>query len=140
MNAELEKRIANAAERILTNPTLTANLDDEAADLFLKWAVRRAEAIAAETAEIADEHTADQAMRPRLRAIQRIGRNLSRWAEDPQETLDQILSYAEEIYPQNYRAPDEQTTLAFLDAHQASPLAQVIASLVDLLEAVDPDE
>ena len=47
--AEIQQRIQRAAESILENEALSADLDDDAAKLLLDWGVKRAEQIAIQT-------------------------------------------------------------------------------------------
>ncbi len=111
MNAELERRVTRVAESILENEALTANLDDEAADLFLKWALRRAEVIVRSTAELDDE-AAEEAIYQPLRSLKRMGRSLPRWARNPEGTLERLLTYAEKVYGAGFVSPDSQACAA----------------------------
>ena len=45
MSTDLQNRIDSVAESIMGNEALTANLDDQAADIFLNWALACGDAV-----------------------------------------------------------------------------------------------
>jgi hypothetical protein len=133
MSADMQQRIAGAAESILGNETLTATLDDQSADLFLNWALARAEEIAKSTAGL-DDQAAEEIMYPRLKAIRGIGRQLGRWSEDPQSSFENILTQAQIVIGSAFNPPDEPTKAAFMQNHTSSSSAILIPALIDILK------
>jgi hypothetical protein len=109
----LEQRVRRAAESILENESLTAGLDDEAAQRLLDWGVACAEAIAQETASLNDDE-AEAAMSPRLRATRRFMRRVRGWvvkrqemeADASAELLSEIIEQAAIMY-QDFMPPDD---------------------------------
>ena len=107
----IQERIQRAAEIILENEALTADLDDAAAQVLLDWGVNRAQAIASETSEMS-EAQAEEAMYQPMRALRKMLRIVNKWALNPQEsTLAGITEQAEIIYGSS---PDEEQQTAFL--------------------------
>jgi hypothetical protein len=76
---ELARRMQRAAERLLENESLTADLDDEAARLLLAWGVAWTQMIVEATAGV-DEAAAQALNRSRLKATRRMMRTVNRWA------------------------------------------------------------
>jgi len=76
---QLARRMQRAAERLLENESLTADLDDPAARLLLAWGVAWTQMIVEGTAGL-DEAAAQEASRPQLKATRRLMRTVNRWA------------------------------------------------------------
>jgi hypothetical protein len=129
---DLGRRMQRAAERILGNESLTADLDDEAAQVLLDWGVRCAEQIARDTVGLSGD-SVEEAMYPRLRALRRLMRAVNRWAVERQpmdeETLVEMLDHAAIVY-RSYVPPDGVPQEAFL----ASSTPQAIARLRAFVE------
>ncbi len=108
---EFQARIQRAAESILENETLTADLDDETARVLLDWGVERAQAIASETLEM-DETQAEESMYQPMRALRKMLRTVNQWVIDPQEgSLEKILGQATIVYGS---IPDVEQQAIFL--------------------------
>jgi hypothetical protein len=105
---EVVRRTNLAAEGILGNQRLTANLDDSAASELLDWGVACAEEIAQGTAGL-DDQEAEEVMYPRLRATRRLMREVNRWVAEQKdmdtvgsaESLDRIVEEAVIAYGQD---------------------------------------
>lgn len=104
---DTELRTAQAVESILSNETLTSDLDDEAAKLLLNWGLDWTKRVALATARLDDE-TAREDMYPKLKAIRKLMRLVNRWGANL-ETLEEaqqakmfaeILEYARLIFPE----------------------------------------
>ena len=121
---EIQQRIQRAAESILENEALTADLDDDAAKALLDWGVKQAQAIASETIEM-DDAQAEEVMYQPMRALRKMLRTANKWAVDPQEmTLARIMKQAEIIYG---NCPTEEQQAAFLMAIPQDTTARVHA-------------
>lgn len=140
---EVTRRIERAAESILGNEGLTADLDDAAAKVLLDWGVACAEKVAGSTDGLGD-FEAEEVMSPRLRATRRLMRRVNRWAanrpnidtEEGAELLNQIIEQAAIIYGDSFIPPDDDQRTSFL-AQQwelADDPMQFIAELRELLE------
>ena len=93
-----QARLQRAAESILENEALTAELDDEAAQVLLDWGVSLAQRIASETIEL-DEAAAEEATYQPMRALRKMLRKINNWAGDPDHSgLEEILEQAAITY------------------------------------------
>lgn len=102
---EVARRVERVAERILGNERLTADLDDQAAQVLLDWALARAQAIAGSAAG-PDEDTVQAAMEPRLVALERMARLVSRWAASGRDDLlASIVDQVALVYDRPPQAP-----------------------------------
>ena len=127
---DIQIRIRRAAESILENEALTADLDDQAAKVLLDWGVTQAQLIAAETIEM-DDTQAEEAMYRPMRALRKMLRTANKWAVDPQETtLARILKQSEIVYSS---IPDEEQQTAFL-AHIPEDAAERVNMLRGFIE------
>ncbi len=81
---DLAERVRRAAESILENERLTADLDDRAARVLLDWGIDCAELIARSTLGLSDLGAAE-IMSPRLRATRRMMRSVNRWVAEREE-------------------------------------------------------
>jgi hypothetical protein len=121
--SEWKKRAARAAESILENESLTADLDDTAAKVLLDWGIACAELVAKETAGL-DDQEAEQVIDSKLRAVRHLMRRVSKWAANQQdmeaqagsELLDEIIERAAAIYP-HFTPPDGKRRDMFLKDH-----------------------
>ena len=140
---EITRRIKRAAESILENERLTADLDDEAAKVLLNWGVARAEKVAGRTDGLGDSE-AEAIISPRLRATRRLMRRVNRWvanqadmaADEGADLLDQIIEQAAIIYGDGFVPPDDDQRAAFLTRGReltGNP-SQLIVELLDFLE------
>jgi len=132
---ELERRIQSAVESILGNESLTADLDDPAAQALLDWGITCAKRIAGRTAGLNDER-AEEVIYPGMRATRRLMRLVQRWASDQAgmdtALLDQILEQAAIIYP-DFTPPSTHRRVMFLYQIPDAPL-QRIAQIRELVE------
>jgi len=108
MDGDMESRVSKVAESILGNETLTSDLDDEAADIFLNWAIAKGEVIARSTAGM-DEFTAEEAMYPRLKALRSLARYLGHLVTgtgEPWDLIEKIIDQARILYGNAFMEPD----------------------------------
>jgi hypothetical protein len=83
MSGRVDNRLRRAAEKIQGNESLTAELDDQAAQALLAWALQAARTIAWRTDGL-DDLEAEQILNVRLRALRGLMRTVSAWtAEGP---------------------------------------------------------
>ena len=75
---DVDRRLQKAAESILNNELLTADLDDDAARLLIDWGVAWAQMIAESTTGL-DKAAARAISKPRLKATRRMMRTVNRW-------------------------------------------------------------
>ena len=140
---EVTRRIERAAESILGNEGLTADLDDPAAKVLLDWGVACAERIAGSTDGLGDSE-AEEVISPRLRATRRLMRRVNQWVagrpnmdtEEEAELLNQIIEQAAIIYGDSFVPPGENQRTSFV-ARQGElndDATQFIAGLRELLE------
>lgn len=140
---ELTKRINRAAESILGNERLTADLDDAAANALLNWGVACAEMIAGSTAGLNDAE-AEKVLSLRLRSTRRLMRSVNKWiakrgemdAEGSAELLAKIVEQATVIYGEAFALPDDDRRDVFLkqELEFSDDPPQMISNLRDLLE------
>jgi hypothetical protein len=110
-----QERIQRAAESILENEALTADLDDAAAKVLLDWGVTRARQIAAETIGM-DDVAAEEVMYQPMRALRKMLRAINQWVMVSDETgLQKIIEQAEVTYGSEYIAPGSDQSSQFLD-------------------------
>jgi transposase InsO family protein len=139
MMDSLGQRMQRAAERILENEDLTADLDDDAAKVLLDWGVHCAEQIARDTFGLS-VNQAEEAMYPRLRALRRLMRTVNGWAPKQQpmdaETLTKMLEQAAIIY-RDYVPPDRTPQETFQQQSLANSTPETIARLRAFIEGQD---
>lgn len=138
---QLAQRVSFAAESILENEALTADLDDAAAQALLDWGVACAEAIAWSTAGV-DGPQVEALMAPRLQATRQLMRLVNRWlagrqtmdAQANAALLDELIKHAAVIYGADYTPPDADQRRAFLAQHLIDPPLEMISHLRRLVE------
>jgi len=140
---EVTRRIERAAESILENEKLTADLDDAAAKVLLDWGVACAEKIAGSTDGLGDSE-AEEVISPGLRAIRRLMRGVNRWvasrpdidSAEEGELLNQIVEQASVIYGDRFIPPVAGQLTSFLAQQKelSDDPTQFIADLRELLE------
>lgn len=136
MPSIIENRIDRVAAGILENEAITGALDDDAADVFLKWALSHTEKIAHTTVDINDEEEADEAMYSRLKAIRRLAKSLARWqaSDDPPTAIKKLMGYLVEIYGEDASLPSPEQMEEFVQEHQRTKPVMMIAALLDIVE------
>ena len=125
LDARLERKMAGMYE----DEALTAELDDDSANEFLKWAAARVKSMVGNTAEL-DEEQAEEVMYPQMRALRKLSRYVNRLAggtDDPSGTLQQIVIQAKELYGDALSEPDMEQLTALFYEHQGQPKAFVKA-------------
>lgn len=149
---ELSWRIKRVTESILENESLTADLNDKAAQALLDWMIDCAKMVAQSTATL-DEQAAEEAISPRLRAIRRLMRLVNNWgAQGPpaetvanREQLDKILEQATTIYGQDFTTFDSNRLNAFWEqevdsVEEPQKLIESLRALIeDLNNQIIPD-
>ncbi len=142
MEDNLKKRVSLAAESLLEDEALRGDLEDDAAELLLNWALAKSEAIARSTAGL-DEGAADEAMYPRMKGLRRISRYLNRWVSgkgEPGELMDKILEQARVIYWEEFVEPDPIHIEGLKRLPQDTEPIVLITELTTLLEGEDDGE
>lgn len=141
---DIAQRTRQAVESLLENETLTADLDDEAADALLQWGIDCATRIVQDTAVVgdtlsADESAVEEATYPRMRALRRMLREINEWASggnasDPAALL-QIVTRASIVYERDLSVVTAQIGRLVLELTAMSDQpARQIAQLRQLLE------
>ena len=138
---ELVGRIHRAAESILENERLTADLDDAAAKELLDWGIACVKGVAQSTVGLNDME-ARAAMSPRLRATRQLMRLVNRWiarrpdigAEDSATYLNKIIDQAAIIHGEDWMVPGRQRRDAFLSQGLVESPVQIIVNLRRLIE------
>jgi len=142
---DLTQRETRTAESILEDERLTADLDDAAANALINWGITCAKTIVQSTAGL-DETQAEEAMYPRLRALRRTMRTISRWAAKQQEwdaessadSLAQIIEQTVIIYGEGYTPPTDNQRNTFLQ-QQTQFINDPLRLIVNLQEFIkDP--
>ena len=101
----IEKRTQRIAESFLDNEALTADLDDEAAQVLIAWGMALAGKIARETAGMNDQQAEEVMYRP-LRSLRRLLSTTSKLAASPDiNQLNKFLERAGETYGQAFVLP-----------------------------------
>ena len=130
---DIESRMQSAAESILENETLTADLDDTAAKVLLDWGVGLSQQIANQTIEL-DQSQAEEAMYPPMRALRKMLRGANMWSNDPQESnLGRIFNQAAIAYGSGFVQPGDDKLYAFTTTISTNPSERLIA-LQELVE------
>lgn len=134
---EQEDRVRRASEAILSNESLTADLDDDAADSLLKWALSWVKSIAQSAA--GDETESRDA--PQLGALPKLIRLINRVASRPPADaqagaawLDEVLSQVALLHGDRFTPPGDEQRVAFLADYPTAEPAQRIARLRQLIE------
>ena len=117
---EMDRRRQRAAESILDNESLTADLDDDAAKLLIDWALSCTERIVRSTEGLSDTEAEDVTY-PRLRSMRRLMRFVNRWVrqrlemtpDESEKLLGQIVQQARTIYGSGYVPPRPERQRAF---------------------------
>jgi hypothetical protein len=141
---ELTGRIHRAAESILENERLTADLDDDAAKVLLDWGIACAKMVVQSTVGL-DDVEAKAVMSPRLRATRRLMRLVNRWvarrgdldAEGSATYLTRIIQQAAIIYGTDLMLPNHDRQDAFLRQGLVESPGQMIVNLRRLIEDRD---
>ena len=130
---EIQRRVQSAAESILDNEALTADLDDDAAKLLLDWGVGFARKIVGQTVEMNDAQAEDAIYQP-MRSLRKMLRGANKWANGPGEkNLRRVLKEAPNVYGHGYTQPGEDEIDALMG--QIPPTApQRVMALKNFLE------
>ncbi len=138
---KLTQRLNRAAESILENESLTAGLDDDAAQALLDWGLACAELAARSTSGLDDE-AAENAISPRLRATRRLMRLVRRLvAQRPEAATSsklfvEMTERAAVIYGKDFKPLDDNQRQAFARMHAefSEQPVQIITTLRQLIE------
>ncbi|MBC8508786.1 MAG: hypothetical protein ISR58_15655 [Anaerolineales bacterium] len=143
----IEARIEKAAQSILENEKLTADLDDDAAQILLDWGIDSAKQIVQSTLGLDDMEAEDamyQPMRANRRLMRGVNKFVSRYAilgeEGQVEALEKIVSQAGVIYGSEYVPPSSDQQSAFLTETKEliADIPQLIARLRSYVEGEKP--
>lgn len=137
----IKQRADRAAESLLENERLTAELDDEAAGALLNWAIACAQMAAEDTINLNDEESAET-MSPRLQATRRLTRGVNKWIARQQDqdvegsanALTAIIEQATIIYGSAFAPPDQSACQNFCGQQSEQSPRQMIDNLRALIE------
>jgi hypothetical protein len=139
----IEERIQRTVESILENERLTADLDDDAAQVLLDWGTSCAKRIAQGSLGLNDTQ-AEETMYQPMRATRRLMSTTNKWIarydifgeENHAESLQKIIEQAGIIYGQEYIPPASGQQSAFLmESHELiSDIPGMISKLRTLVE------
>ena len=140
----MDQRITRAAESILDNENLTADLNDEAAQMLLDWGLSRAKEIVYHTVEFIDDEQAEEAMYRPMRALRRMLRTNNKWSAKVQKhdqdhgvtALKRILDQAETVYGAAYSPLDENAQAEILN-RQDEFVTNPVAFIARLRSAIE---
>ncbi|MBD2040838.1 hypothetical protein [Microcoleus sp. FACHB-672] len=140
MTEPLTQRMNLAAESLLDNEALTAQLDEPAASALLDWGLACVKLIVRDTADL-DEEAAETFIAPKLRAVRLLMRSVNQWVttgEDRDDragesSLNEILEQAAKIYP-NYQPPNKAQQQALLKQPLLEEPSEWILNLRRLVE------
>ncbi len=142
---DLNRYARQAVESLLNNETLTADLDDEAANLLLCWGCDCVYRIVQESVLVGDDlsaeaQTIEQAIAPRMRALRRMLRAINCWAvhggdSAAPEMLSQVVAHASVVYGRDLSA----TVTSEMELPDAQP-ARRIVWLRQLIERRSDDQ
>ena len=141
MDEGIESRVSKVAESILENEALTSNLDDDAADQFLNWAISKGEMIARSTIGL-DDILAEEAMYPRLKALRRIARYIGQWVTgsgEPRDLVEKIIEQARLIYGEEFVEPDPVAKERIIQFSTSMEQVLVVLGIKNLFEGEDDD-
>jgi hypothetical protein len=143
MNAIIQ-RVNRAAQSILENENLTADLNDEAAQVLLDWGIAQAKAITMETVEIGDDEEAAEFVYPKMKALRRMLRTVNKWYAKVKSfdkdygtsALERILEQAAVIYGEEFIPPtsEQQAEIINQQSNLQKFPAAFIAELQSLIE------
>lgn len=144
----LQARERAAAESILSNESLTDNLDDKTAQALLDWGLALSKMIVGQTSGL-DDQTAEEAMYPALKGVRRLMKSLNRWlpdfsvteAEANQKIFDKIVADIQVIYGQTFTVPSLEEWHQFLTEQQNVTSDQFVVALRVFIETfVEADD
>jgi hypothetical protein len=135
------QRTAAAAESIMENERLTADLDDDAAKVLVDWGIVCAKRMVQRTTGM-DDAEAEEGAYPGLRATRGLMRTINNWIKQGQEiepeervaSLDKVIEHAAIIYGEDLTPPTSEQRNTFLGHHLADTPPQLIASLREFVE------
>jgi hypothetical protein len=137
----MARRAARAAESIMENERLTADLDDDAAKVLIAWGIVCAKRVVGQTTGM-DDAEAEEAMYPGLGATRRLMRTINNWIAKGREIgreervayFDKVIEHATNIYGEDLTPPTSERRDTFLGRHLADTPPQLIASLRAFVE------
>ena len=111
---EMGIRNQRAAESILGNEALTADLDDEAAKVLIQWGISRARRIVGRTGGMSEDE-AERAMYKPMRALRKMLRTVNKLAISQDiNQLERFLDRASAVYGGNISIPGRYERSRFL--------------------------
>ncbi len=135
------KQLSAAIENLLGNESLTADLDDNAAQVLLNWAIEQVQTIYADGLEQAfdlDNEKFEAIIHPRMKALRRFVRQVNLWTanrgyQTPAENaqaLDTLAGLLQEISGTPAHALGPEARQRFLETHLAAPPAEFIRRIL----------
>ena len=140
---DVTQRVNIAAQGLLENESLTADLDDQAAKTLLEWGLDCVRKIAQDTAGM-DEAQAEGDMYPRLRATRTLLRTVNNTVASgsamntifTSELITQIIEQAKVIYGPNFIPPGDEQRSAFVE-HQPELTGDISHQILKLREWIE---
>lgn len=134
-----ESSIQDAVESILGNARLTADLNDDAADVLLKWGITCVRKIYLEAAESQDfEEIAYTRMRATRKTMRSINNFVARAGDPDSENielaLDNIISNASDAVGGYKTKPTKSQKVDFLERNLSLPQEELLTRLLSLIE------
>lgn len=127
----LSNRIKRVVESVLENEGLAEGLEEAAAEALQQWTIKNVTRVAENTADV-DDHAAEEAMYPHLRAARRLARAVRTWLQNeatssPEERIklwEKVSSRAKSLYGEGIILPDaahfpETTPVEFIQSLRA---------------------
>ena len=144
--SKLAQRMERAAEGILENESLTANLDDAAAQVLLDWGIACARMVIQSTAGL-DDGDVESAISGRLRATRRLMRLVNQWiprrlqmdAQENAALLVRIVEQAIIVYGRDFTGFDGKQRDTFLSHNLVTAPQQTIVNLRALIDDLNRD-
>lgn len=136
---DIDKRIRMAAESILENEAIREGLDDSGASALLDWGTFCAIRITQDTRHLEDDEEAQEAVRPRMRALRQmlnIVKDLCKSEPTTQESdpvLEQLMETATLVYGENAHLP-KRIYWNMLTSIRSEDTGQYISALRAMLE------
>ena len=138
MDERVQRRADQIAAQLYEDSSITADMDDEAAEIFLGWAERVGAKIAEATGELDDE-AAEETAYTQLKALRRLGRAAGRLAggNDPAARLAEVIEKAAVLFGEGYHPPAVETLGAFLAGLKDWGQTEIVQALLSLIEGED---
>jgi hypothetical protein len=134
-----ESGMQDAVESILGNARLTADLDDEAADILINWGISCVRKIYLEAAE---SHDFEEITYTRMRATRKVMRAINNFvaqasdtdSEKAQSVVDNVITLVSEAYGGYKTMPTKAQKVDFLESKLSLPQDKLLTHLLSLFD------